>query len=160
MESGDELNRSKVLDKGKGKEIEPTTQPPFSASTNKIPHRINPGPGFNVPGGEVPIRDDICKHIDYNSHFLNQFKKMDLQTAIEQRNNNLSLIKNLESKLAYAQDALTKIPSIPTRDYEFKLKKQILKDLNDLNQKKIRAEARTTLLNSRIEFIESKINKN
>jgi hypothetical protein len=50
-----------------------------------FPKTINPGPGFNVPGGEVPIRDEICKHIDYNSHILNQFKKMDLKTALEQR---------------------------------------------------------------------------
>jgi len=158
MESDDGFNKSKSLDKGK--EVVPTYNTPVSTWDSIFPPRINPGPGFNVPGGEVPIRDDICKHIDYNSHILNQFKKMDLQTAIEQRNNNISLIKNLEYKLGYAQDALAKIPTKPTTEYEFKLKNQILKDLDDLTNNKTKAEGRTTLLNSRIQFIESKINKN
>ena len=39
-----------------------------------------------------------------------------------------------------------------------KAKNQILKDLDELNRHKVRAEARATLLNSRIQFIE--INKN
>jgi len=39
--------------------------------------RINPGPGFAVSGGEVPIRDPICEYIDYNGHILSQFKNMD-----------------------------------------------------------------------------------
>jgi len=53
---------------------------------------VNPGAGFNVPGGEVPIRDEICKHIDYNSHILKQFKTMDLEVAMVQRHNNLNQI--------------------------------------------------------------------
>ena len=76
----------------KGKQVAPPIEAPF-ATWSRIfpgvdpasvffPKKINPGPGFNVPGGEVPIRDDICQHIDYNSHILNQFKKMDLETAI------------------------------------------------------------------------------
>ena len=121
------------------------------------PNRVNPGPGFNVPGGEVPIRDDICKHIDYNGHILSQFKKMDLEVAIQQRNNNLLMIQVLENKLAFAQNALANIPTIPTTEYEFRLKNKIISDLNDMHNKKIRGEARVTLLNSRIEFIE--INK-
>lgn len=125
-----------------------------------FPARVNPGPGFNVPGNEVPIRDEICQHIDYNSHILNQFKKMDLETALEQRKNNMMFIKILEVKLNFAGNALSKIPPIPTTEYEFRLKNQILKDLDMLNKDKIRAEARITLLSSRIEFIESKINKN
>lgn len=124
-----------------------------------FPSRVNPGPGFNVPGGEVPIRDEICQHIDYNSHILNQFKKMDLETALEQRKNNIMFIKVLEIKLNYASNALSKIPAIPTTEYEFRLKNQILKDLDMLNKDKVRAEARITLLSSRIEFIESKVNK-
>jgi hypothetical protein len=47
-----------------------------------FPQRINPAPGFNVPGGEVPITDPICQHIDYNTRILSQFKTMDLETAI------------------------------------------------------------------------------
>lgn len=115
-------------------------------------------PGFNVPGGEVPFNDEICKHIDYNTHILSQFKKMDLETAIEQRNNNLKLFETMQTKIAYAEGVLSKIPTIPTTEYEFKLKNQILKDLDQLNRHKVRAEARATLLNSRIQFIE--INKN
>lgn len=122
-----------------------------------IPPRTNPGPGFNVPGGEVPIRDEICKHIDYNTHILNQFKKMDLETAIGQRNNNIMFINTLESKIGYARNVFSKIPSIPTTEYEFKLKNQILRDLDKLSVDKVRAEARTTLLTSRIQFIEGKI---
>ena len=121
--------------------------------------RTNPGPGFNVPDGEVPIRDDICKHIDYNSHILNQLKKMDLETALEQRNNNLLFIKVLETKFEHAKDTLSKVPRTPTTDYEYKLKNQILRDLEKLSKDKTRAEARTTLLASRIEFIEAQVNK-
>jgi len=124
-----------------------------------FPSRTNPGPGFNVPGGEVPIRDEICKHIDYNTHILSQFKKMDLETALGQRNNNLMFINVLETKLNFARDAFSKIPAIPTTEYEFKLKNQILRDLDKLSLDKARAEARTTLLTSRIQFIEGKINK-
>jgi hypothetical protein len=83
---------------------------------------------------------------------------MDLETAIEQRDNNLKLFEAMQTKIAYAQGVLSKIPTIPTTEYEFKLKNQILKDLDELNRHKIRAEARATLLNSRIQFIE--INKN
>jgi hypothetical protein len=117
-------------------------------------------PGFNVPGGEVPIRDEICKHIDYNTHILSQFKKMDLETAVQQRSNNFKLASAMQTKIAYAEDVLSKIPTIPTTEYEFKLKNQILKDLEELNRNKVRAEARATLLNSRIQFIEINRNSN
>lgn len=147
----------------------PATEPPF-ALWNKVfpgldaksliyPKRVNPGPGFNVPGGEVPIRDEICQHIDYNTHILKQFKTMDLEIAIEQRNNNLNLIHWLDNKLSFAENALAKIPTIPTTEYEFRLKNQIIKDLNDMHNKKVRSEARITLLNSRIQFIEINIDK-
>jgi hypothetical protein len=154
----------------KGKEITPVTEPPFALwkrvfpgldpSSIIHPKRINPGPGFNVPGGQVPIRDEICKHIDYNSHILKQFRTMDLEVAIEQRNNNLRLINVLENKLAFAQNALSKIPQIPTTDYEFRLKNKIISDLNHMNNDKARAEARVTLLSSRIDFIQLNINYN
>lgn len=145
------------------------TEPPF-ALWNKVfpgldpkslihPNRVNPGPGFNVPGGEVPIRDEICQHIDYNTHILKQFKTMDLEVAIVQRNNNISMIQWLEQKLSFAQNALAKIPTIPTTEHEFRLKNKIISDLNDMHNKKVRAEARITLLNSRIQFIEINIDK-
>ena len=163
----------KPLDKGKGIdrkvhriELGPghCTEPPFVTWSKNFPgvdpasiffpKTINPGPGFNVPGGEVPLRDEICKHIDYNSHILNQFKKMDLKTAIEQRDNYLKCIEVLNKKTLYAQETLSKVPEIPTNEHEHKLKSKILWDLQDLNMKRVRAEAKTTLLNSRIEFIQ------
>jgi hypothetical protein len=171
-ESGGE-SEAKPLDKGKG--IDRTahpirlgpghcTEPPF-VTWSKIfpgvdptsvffPKTINPGPGFNVPGGEVPIRDEICKHIDYNSHILNQFKKMDLKTALEQRDIYIKYIQVVEQKTSFAQDALSKVPTIPTNEYEYKLKNTILRDLDKLSKAKVRAEAKATLLNSRIEFIQ------
>lgn len=170
---------SKQLDKGKGIERtihslslkNETPTEPHLATWSKVfpgldpasvffPKKINPGPGFNVPGGDVPIRDDICKHIDYNSNILNQFKKMDLETALEQKNNNLMLMRVLDHKLSYAKSVLEKVPTIPTTEYEFKLKNQILTDLDGLSRDKVRAEARATLLNSRIEFIQININTN
>ena len=122
-----------------------------------FPKTINPGPGFNVPGGEVPLRDEICKHIDYNSHILNQFKKMDLKTALEQRDNYLRYIQVINAKTSFAQETLSKVPEIPTSNYEHRLKNTILKDLHELNEQKIRAEAKAILLNSRIEFIQINI---
>lgn len=171
-ESGGE-SEAKPLDKGKGidRTVHPIhlgpgycTEPPF-VTWSKVfpgvdpdsvffPKTINPGPGFNVPGGEVPLHDEICKHIDYNSHILSQFKKMDLKTALEQRDNYLKLIQVMVQKTSFAQDALSKIPAIPTNEYEYKLKNKILSDLDDLNKVKVRAEAKATLLNSRIEFIQ------
>ena len=47
--------------------------------------------------------DEICKHIDYNSHILNQFRRMDLETAIEQRNNYVNFCRIMDEKIAYAQ---------------------------------------------------------
>jgi hypothetical protein len=124
-----------------------------------VPKRTNPGPGFNVPGGEVPIRDEICKCIDYNSHILNQFKKMDLETTIEQRNNNRIYIQAIETKIEFAKNKLSTVPETPTTEYDVRLKNQILRDLEKLNRDKFRAEARIVLHTSRIEFIESQINK-
>jgi hypothetical protein len=184
MESDDGLSGQKI-DKGKGVDrtgmhnsdgtpwesnvIPPTNEPEPSFGVWKkvfpvldplsiIPKRINPGPGFNVPGGEVPIRDDICRHIDYNTHILKQFKTMDLEVAIEQRNNNILLINNLTQKSAFAQKALSNIPEIPTTEHEFRLKNQIIGDLNFMSTNIAKAEGRVILLNSRIEFIEININ--
>jgi hypothetical protein len=171
MSGGNGLD-DKALDKGKEKELPeaPVPTEPHMVTWSKIfpntdpasvfyPKKINPGPGFNVPGGEVPIRDDICKHIDYNTHILKQFKTMDLETALEQRNNNQFLVRVIDSKLEYARNVLSKIPETPTSDYEFKLKRQIFIDLDSLTKDRARAEARTTLITSRIEFIEDKTSK-
>jgi hypothetical protein len=161
---------TKPLDKGK--EVVQPTEPmePHMFTWSRVfpgvdpasvffPKKINPGAGFNVPGGEVPIRDEICRHIDYNTHILSQFKKMDLGTAIEQRNNNLLFVRVIEGKLDFAKNTLEKVPTIPTTEHEFRLKNQILRDIDSLNRDKVRAEARATLLTSRIEFIEGQINK-
>jgi hypothetical protein len=182
LNSGKDLDKGKGIDTGvqpisdenKRKQVSRLTLGPGSAVQPHLAHwyKLHPGvdpqvfffpkkayfpPGFNVPGTEVPIFDDICKHIDYNSHILSQFKKMDLETAIQQRNNNIKLVEAMQTKILYAQSVLAKVPTIPTTEYEFKLKNQILKDLEELNRNKVRAEARATLLNSRVQFIE--INK-
>lgn len=155
MDSQGEPSNTKSLDKGKGVYTEPafTRGPLFSP-------RTNPGPGFNVPGGEVPIGDEICKHIDYNTHILRQFKNMDLETAIEQRNNNHLLIRNMINRIAYAQNALQGEPAIPTNEHQYNLRNLILKDLNDMNAIKIKAEGRIALLSSRIDFIVINMRKN
>jgi hypothetical protein len=166
------------LDKGKGidRTVHPTyaatnleqaTEPPFAVWSKVFPgvdpasvffpKKINPGPGFNVPGGEVPISDEICKHIDYNSHILSQFKKMDLKTALEQRDNYMKYIQVVDQKASYAQDVFSKVPTTPTTEQEFKLRNQILQDLEELRIARMRAEAKATLLNSRIEFIQINI---
>lgn len=168
IKSGSRLNDSKPIDKAQ--EVDKLRSTDSHTTSNNFSNGldfsylfarkiINPGPGFNVPGGEVPIRDEICKYIDYNTHILNQFKNMDLETAVEQKNNNLMYIKVIEAKLEFANMTLSNLPVLPTTEYEFKLKNQILSDLNNLNRDKIRAEARATLLTSRVQFIEIRINK-
>ena len=176
---GNDESGAKPLDKGKGIdrrvhriELGPghCTEPPFvtwsrvfpglDPASVFFPKTINPGPGFNVPGGEVPIQDEICKHIDYNSHILNQFKKMDLKTAIEQRDNYLKYLQIINQKTTFAQETLSKVPETPTNDYEHRLKNTILRDLHELNVQRIRSEAKATLLNSRIEFIQINIKPN
>ncbi len=124
-----------------------------------FPKRVNPGPGFNVPGGVVPIRDDICKHIDYNSHILNQFKNMDLATAIRQRDNYGKYIEAINAKIDHAKKTFAKIPETPTTEYEYRLKAQIISDIEKWNNDIIRSEARATLLNSRVEFIQIEVGK-
>lgn len=156
----------KSLDKGK--EVDTYTTTDTSTWKPRYPNGIdpasifkqtNPGPGFNVPGGKVPILDPICEHIDYNSHILSQFRSMGLETALKQKENYLVIIKVLEDKLAYSQDALTKVPTRPTNVNEEKLRNTILEDLDGYIKDKIRAEARVTLINSRLEFIEKKLKK-
>ena len=169
----EEQSEAKPFDKGKGidrtvhpipvQPVEPTEPhmvtwsrvfPGIDPASIIFPKTINPGAGFNVPGGDVPLRDDICKHIDYNSHILKQFRTMDLKTAIEQRDNYLRYIEIINHKTTYAQGVLSKQPPVPTNDYQFRLRKQIISDLENLNAQKVRAEGKATLLNSRIEFIE------
>jgi hypothetical protein len=175
-------NDNKPLDKGKG--IDRTEHPFYDQFKNNsvsdtpkpvsnwfninsrpdpfeniIRKRINPGPGFNVPGGVVPIRDDICQHIDYNSRILSQFRKMDLETAIQQRDNYSKYIEAINAKVDIANTALAKIPDTPTTEHEFRLKEKILSDLESFHKAKIRSEARAILLNSRVEFIQIEINK-
>jgi hypothetical protein len=162
MESADgsdpskQINKGKGIDRGSNDDNNESSTKPFDPTSVFI-KRINPGPGFNVPGGEVPLHDDICKHIDYNSNILKQFKTMDLQTALEQRENYGKLMQVLDQKTAYAQHVLSKVPEIPRNDREFKLRNQILEDLEELRIKRIRAEAKAILVNSRVEFIQLNI---
>lgn len=173
LDHGNSESGAKPLDKGKGIDrkvhrielvpghcIEPPLAtwsrvfPGLDPASVFFPKTINPGPGFNVPGGEVPLRDDICKHIDYNSHILKQFKTMDLKTALQQRYNYVKYMQVIDHKAAYAQNTLSKVPETPTNEYEHRLRNKILEDLHDLGIQRVRAEAKATLLNSRIEFIQ------
>jgi hypothetical protein len=180
--SSDEESKDKIklLDKGKGvdknmhpnhpsfvNEGTPSTVSPFgfsntispSTSTTaympNFPPKTNPGPGFNVPGGVVPLRDDICKYIDYNSHVLRQFRTMDLETAIEQRNNNLKSIEVLKRKLEFGQIKLAKegVGEVPKNDRELWLKQKVAGEAEWIHDKLARADGRQTLLLSRIEYI-------
>jgi len=134
--------------------------PVWNPTIVPLPKKIIDDPGFNVPGGVVPIQDEICKHIDYNSHILKQFRTMDLEKAIEQRDNWFKYGRIMEERIAYAQSVYKKIPTIPTTEYEFNLKNQIEKDVEQFSGEKIQAEARGTLLKSRVEFIEAQRNYN
>jgi hypothetical protein len=66
----------------------------------------------------------------------------------------------MNAKIAFAEEALNKVPAIPTTEYEFRLRNQILRDLEGLNRVKVRSEARSTLLSSRIKFIEDTCSNN
>jgi hypothetical protein len=79
---------------------------------------------------------------------------MDLKTALEQRDNYIKYIQVINQKATFAQETFSKVPEIPTSEYEYNLKKTILRDLDSLSKAKVRAEAKATLLNSRIEFIQ------
>lgn len=149
MNSDEQSNSNNSLDKGKG--VAPTQPLP---SYIPLP-KTNPGPGFNVPGGIVPIRDDICKHLGYNPNILRQFRTMDLEIAVEQRHNYSLLVNYMNHRLAYAHNALQGIPVIPTTEQDFKLKNIILKDIKEMTDKKVNAEGRIILLTSRIQFIEN-----
>ncbi len=176
MDSDNNTESNKPLGKGKG--IESNVSPLYDNNGKEIaPYSVwnkvypgvdptfpskgtNPGPGFNVPGGEVPIHAHICQHIGYISYVLNHLKKMDLETAIKQRDNTLLLVQSIEGRLNYVRNALTLVPENPTNLDQLNLKNRMLSDLQALNRDKIRAEARTTLLISRIEYIENKVNEN
>ena len=79
---------------------------------------------------------------------------------MQQRYNYLLCAHNMNGKIAFAEQALSKIPTIPTTEHEFKLRNQILRDLEGLNKVKARSEARATLLGSRIQFIQDTVNNN
>ena len=62
------------------------------------------------------------------------------------------------NKIAYAEQTLNKVPAIPRNEMEFKLRNQIIRDLEHLNMVKNRSDASVALLNSRIKFIQDEIN--
>ena len=182
-------NKTKRLDKGKG--VDRNMHPNHPSVTNdgiiqstvsifglsntpnpghttaympNFPPKTNPGPGFNVPGGVVPIRDDICKCIEYNSHVLRQFRTMDLETAIEQRDNNLKMIEVLNKKLEFGRIKLATegIGEVPKNEFQAWLKAKVAAEAQWLNERIAQGDGRQTLLLSRIEYIlieESKKNK-
>jgi hypothetical protein len=151
-----------TLDKGKGIEVNPTQEPPFALwrklhpnldpITTFFPPKTNPGPGFAVPGGEIPIEDAIRPHLR-SVHVVGQFRNMDLETAEQQRYRYWLCLQNMNGKIAFAEQALNKIPATPTNEMEFRLRNQIIRDLEDLHKVKYRSEASMALLGSRIEFI-------
>jgi hypothetical protein len=119
--------------------------------------KTNPGPGFNVPGGEVPIRDPICENIGYNSHILSQFKKMDLETALEQRYSYDRMVRFNDIQINYASNALNKLLSLPVSEQDINLKTRIESDLLRLHTCRKEGVGKIILLTSRIEFIQSSI---
>ena len=177
--SGEESNghKTKRLDKGKG--VDRNIHPDHPSAINEevrspivwnikpmdpidpnmympnFPPKTNPGPGFNVPGGVVPLRDEICKYIDYNSHILRQFRTMDLETAIEQRDNNLKMIEVLKKKLEFGQIKLARegVGEVPKNDYEVWLKQKVAIEAQWLHETMAKGNGRQTLLLSRIEYI-------
>jgi hypothetical protein len=66
----------------------------------------------------------------------------------------------MNGKIAYAEQALSRIPTTPTTELEFKIRNQIIQDIEALNRVKIRSEARATLLDSRLQFIQDTVNNN
>jgi hypothetical protein len=163
MELEPSNTNTKSLLQDKGKTVVSTDEEPSSVIWTRVftglepkdifPIGINPAPGFNVPGGEVPLTDDICKYINHNSHILNQFKNMELGVAKKQVDNYLLCLYNINSKLAYAESVLNKIPLVPTNNYEFNIKNKILWEIEKLNNDKAQIDAKVTLLRSRIDFI-------
>ena len=155
------------FDKGKGIEDNPIQKPSFAIwrqlnpnldpITTFFPPKTNPGPGFAIPGGDVPIDDGIRQHLR-SVHVVGQFRNMDLETAVQQRYNYWLCLQNMINKIAYAEQILNKVPAIPTNEMEFKLRNQIIRDLEGLHIIKNRSDASITLLNARIKFIEDEIN--
>lgn len=164
IETGDPMQST--LDKGKGIEYNPTQEPSFAIwrklnpgldpITTFFPPKVNPGPGFAVPGEDVPIYDSIRQHLR-SVHVVAQFRNMDLKTAEQQRYNYWLCAQNMNSKIAYAEQVLNKVPVIPINEMDFKLKNQIIRDLEGLHIVKSRSDASMDLLNSRIKFIYDKI---
>lgn len=178
-------NKPQLLDKGKGidrrmhpnhpsfqNELGERKAPIFdfsnntnSGSTNphlpNFPPKTNPGPGFNVPGGIVPIRDEICKHIGYNSHILRQFRTMDLETAIEQRDNMIKQVEVLKKKIEFGYIKLANegVGDIPRNDFDVWLMRKVVGEREWLQDQIAKSEGRQTLLLSRIEFIINEENK-
>lgn len=162
-----DVTMQETLDKGKGIESSNTIQePPFAIwrklfpgldpITTFFPPKTNPGAGFAIPGGEVPINHEIRRHL-YNGHVVGQFRKMDLETAMQQRNNYGLCVQTMNSQIAFAENAYNKV-AIPTTEHEFRLRNKILEDLERLHKVKNRSEASIALLGSRIAFIHAQIN--
>lgn len=172
MDSSDKPDKGKGVDKGdytsfdESKELVSSTVSTNSnlPYSNQDPSYLftkhtNPGPGFNVPGSKVPILDPICQHIDYNGHYLSQFRNMSLETALEQRGAYYAQISGLNRQLYYAKDSLSKISEVPKDNNEIQLRKTLERDILFITQNKIRMEGRIILLDSRIEFINIALRK-
>lgn len=131
-----------------------------SNETTVLPKRIKPGPGFNTPGGDVPAADPIRAQFDWNTHLVTQIKGMSLETAVEQKFAVAKLLHVIKGKLDFANSVLPQIPANTTDPQEIAVRNKILRDIESLTKDGQKVEARATLINSRLEFIDSKINKN
>lgn len=164
IETGDPMQST--LDKGKGIEHNPIQEPSFAIwrqlnpnldpITTFFPPKTNPGPGFALPGGDLPIDAEIRQHLR-SVHVVGQFRNMDLETAVQQRYNYWLCLQNMINKIAYAEQTLNKVPAIPTNEMEFRLRNQIIRDLEGLHVVKARSDASIALLNTRIQFIQDQI---
>lgn len=140
---------------------------PWDDTNNKSPSTIfvesleivktNPGPGFNAPGNDIPLRAEICKHLNYNYSIVRQFKYMNLEKAIEQRNNYITLINTLNSKLENANIILSNLDKILNQEERIFTENNVLFQKKKIIDSRNFNSAKIHLLDARIEFIQLKL---
>jgi hypothetical protein len=118
----------------------------------------NPGPGFNLPGGEV-ARDAPIRRFFRTSKFITHIKEMSLEVATEQRENTAGEINNTLGRINSAQEILSRMPQNPTDRTQLQVRNQVVQDIESFKQHGQRMEARLALLDKRLEFINIKINE-
>jgi hypothetical protein len=119
--------------------------------------KTNPGPGFNAPDNDIPLRAEIHKHLNYNYHIIKQFRYMNLETAVEQRNNYIQIIRTLNYKLENANIILSNLNKISNQEERIFTENDILFQIKKITETKNQSEAKILLINARIEFIQLKL---